>query len=627
MSVSPIVCVIAVATLAIVSSPTYGQGLEGSSNSTVSIEGEESCPTWYLWDSQEQRCICHDIDEVLVCNPATKMVSLVHGHCITYDNESNTTSVAKCAYTFFSRNNATWFTELPSNPNHLNAMCSEWNRDGSLCSQCKEGYGLTITNLYMRCVKCSHSEGVGWLLFFTLQLIPVTVMFAIIIVFRLSIAKPPMNAFVIFSQLSSVILYKNAARFQTPFLSNCASDVFITLRSIYLPILSLWSLSFSHVPKATDFCVAPRLIHQQSHLLSYTSNIYVLLLIAMAYLLIELHARNYRLIVWLWRPFFKCFVRFSRVWNPKLSAIDTFATFLLISYHRFIVLSYFIYAFQRIYRLGKSLDSGIVLSYNPTVSYFSRDHSPYMIVSLFILLTLILPPAIVLAFYQISCCKSCLKCFRLTEWQSLHLFVELFQGCYKDGTGGSHDLRFTASLYLFLRLVLLLTYTLCSYSNFSGCDNITSLILLLSMLLFIAVAQPYRNKIMNRVDIVVLFMLILILALFFVISKSRDTTVNAITLSSVLLLVAIPQVIFYSFLFYKLCIGISKLCCSQNVFNKLRICCFNKPFHYEDELTVSQINSCILLELSEGRFDSSYNEENLSSSVTDYSAATSDLSS
>lgn len=627
MSASSTVYVIAVATLAIVASPSHEQGREVSNNSTVSVEGEESCPTWYLWDSQKQQCVCHDINEILVCNPATKSAFLVHGHCMTYDNETNTTSVAKCAYTLFSRNNASWFTELPSNPNHLNAMCAEWNRDGSLCSQCKEGYGLSITNLYMRCVKCLHSEGVGWLLFFTLQLIPVTVMFVIIIVFRLSIAKPPMNAFVLFSQLSSVILYTNAASFQTPFLSNFASDVFITLRSIYLPILSLWSLSFSHVPKVTDFCVASRLIHQQSHLLSYTSNIHVLLLIAMAYILIELHARNCQLVVWLWRPFFKCFARFSRVWNPKLSAIDTFATFLLISYHRFIVLSYFIYAFQRVYSLRKSLDNGIVLSYNPTVSYGSHDHLPYMIVSLFILLTLILPPAIILAFYQTSCFKSCLKCFRLTRLQSLHLFVELFQGCYKDGTGGSRDLRFTASLYLFLRLALLLVYTLCSYSDFPGCDNITSLALILAMLLFIALAQPYKNKNMNKVDIVVFVMLILILALFSAISMSRDTTVNAITLSCVLLIVAIPQVIFYSFLIYKLCIGISKLCCSQNIHNKCRICCFNKPFHCEDELTVSQINSYILLELSEGRFDSSYNEDNLSSSVTDYSATTSDLSS
>ena len=434
MSISPIVYVIAVATLVL--SPSCEQVIEGSRSSTVSIDSEHGCTTWYHWDGQMQKCVCRGINDVLMCNPVMKTVSLAYGYCMTYDNDTGSLSVAKCVYTIFNRDNASWFTMLPKNPVYLNDVCSEWNREGFLCSQCKEGFGLSIANLYMRCVECSYSEGIGWLLFFTLQLIPVTIMFAIIIVFRLSIAKPPMNAFVIFSQLSLVMLYKNAARFQTPFLTNSVSEVFITLRSIYLPVLSLWNLSFSHVPKLTDFCVASYLVHQQSHLLSYITSIYVLLLIAMSYILIELHAKNCRIIVWLWRPFFKCFVRFSRVWNPRLSAIDTFATFLLLSYHRFIVLSYFIYAFQRIYSQDKILDNKIVLSYNPTVSYFQHDHLPYMIVSLFILLILILIPAIVLAFYQTSCFKSCLQCFHLTKLQSLHIFVELFQGCYKDGTDG-----------------------------------------------------------------------------------------------------------------------------------------------------------------------------------------------
>ena len=340
-----------------------------------------------------------------------------------------------------------------------------------------------------------------------------------------------------------------------------------------------------------------------------------------------MYAKNCRIIVWLWRPFFKCFICCTRVWNPRLSAVDTFATFLLLSYNRFIIFTYFVYAFQHVYSQNGSLDSRIVLSYNPMVSYFDRDHHlPYVIVSLFILSTLILTPAILLAFYQTSYFRSCLDYLRVSKLQSLHIFVELFQGCYKDGTNGSRDLRFIASLYLFLRLVLLLTYTLCSYSDFLGCDNLTSLVLLLAMLLFIAVAQPYKNKNMNKVDIMVLIILILMLALLSATSNSRNTTVNAIVLSSVLLLVAAPQVIFYSFLVYKLSLSIRKLYCSQKIFNKHHICCCNKPFHSKakDELTLSEINSCILLELSVGRFDSSYHEENLS--VTDNSSVTNSLS-
>ena len=105
-----------------------------------------------------------------------------------FDNDTGTTHVGKCFYTLFNRLNESWYTHLPRNPVHLNeVICGQWSQRDYLCSQCREGYGLSVANLYMRCVECSLSEGVSWLLFCLLQLIPVTIMFAVIIVFRLSI--------------------------------------------------------------------------------------------------------------------------------------------------------------------------------------------------------------------------------------------------------------------------------------------------------------------------------------------------------------------------------------------------------------------------------------------------------
>ena len=585
------------------------------SNDTTSeylLGSDDSCPTWHLWNNKTKECTCQGLKKHVICNQANKTVSLAYGYCMTFDNETKETHVGKCYYTVFSRYNDSWYQVLPKDPIDLNeVMCSRWHREGYLCSQCRKGYGLSVANLYMRCVECTLSEGVAWLLFFMLQLIPVTVLFFIVIIFRLSITQPPMNVFVMYSQLSLVLVYQNAARFQTPFLSSSVSSIFVTIRSIYLPVLSLWNLSFGHISKLTDFCVHSRLVYQQSYLFTYITNIHVLLLVVMAYILIELHARNCRIVVWLWRPFSKCFIRCTRVWNPRLTTVDTFATFLLLSYNRFIILSYFIYAFQQVYSLNDPLDSRIVLSYNPMVSYFDRHHLPYILVSFVVLLTLVLTPAIILALYQTKFFKSCLECFGLNKFQSLRIFVELFQGCYKDGTSGTRDLRFTASLYLFLRLAILFSFTLCSYSDFLGCDAVTSLILLLATLLFIAVAQPYKEKSMNKVDIILFMMLILMLTLLSATSESSDTTVNAIVLSCVLFLVAIPQVIFYSLLVYKLSCSMSKLYCSQRMLKACHICHCYKQLGKEVELT----NSTLLLELSSGRFDSSYQEESLLSTI------------
>ena len=289
------------------------------------------------------------------------------------------------------------YTTLPLNLSDLDQfMCSQWHREGYLCSTCEKGYGLSLANFYMNCVKCTLSEGVGWLLFFVLQVMPVTIMFIIVVTFRLSIARPPMNAFVVHSQVSLVLIYLNASRFHTPYLSSSVSQTFITTRSILLPILGIWKLGFfSHIEKLTNFCVTVHLNHQQYYFLTYTTNIHVLLLIVTTFIFIELHARNCRIIVWLWRPFYKCFVRCTRVWNPRLTTIDTFATFLLLSYSRLIILSYFIYAFQRVYTLDKALSSRIVLLYNPTMHYFDHNHLPYALVHFFMLLVLVLIPAFI----------------------------------------------------------------------------------------------------------------------------------------------------------------------------------------------------------------------------------------
>ena len=85
-------------------------------------------------------------------------------------------------------------------------MCEGWGREGYLCSDCKRGYGLTIANVFTKCVECKLSMKAAWLSYFMLELIPLIMLFFVVSVFRISLAKPPMNAYVIFCQLSLALL-------------------------------------------------------------------------------------------------------------------------------------------------------------------------------------------------------------------------------------------------------------------------------------------------------------------------------------------------------------------------------------------------------------------------------------
>ena len=570
------------------------------------IQSTGDCPTWHIFDRETKKCICQDLKDVVKCDQKTKTVSILYGYCMTFDNKTKVTQVGYCFYTLFSRFNSSFYTVLPPNPSELNQfMCSPWHREGNLCSQCEETYGLSIANLYTKCVKCSIKEGVGWLLFFLLELVPVTILFVVVILFRISITRPPMNAFVLHSQLSLVVIYVNAHRFQMPFLSGPASQIFIQLRNIILPVLGIWNLGlFNLIEEPTRFCVDSQLNHLQFYFLTCVTSIHVLLLVIITFVLIELHARNCRLIVWLWRPFLKRFIRFTRVWNSRLTVVDTFASFLLLSYFRLVTFSYFIYAFQPAYMMDADMSHRKVLLYDPEVAYFGLDHIPYVVINLVVLLVLVLTPAIVLALYQFQLFQKCLRLFRC-KCVSLRVFVDLFQGYYKDGTGGTKDLRFTASLYLFLRLGLLFAYVMCGFTDFVNCDTLIFILIILAALLFIILAQPYKNIMLTKVDSVLLLLLIFTGVLFGSVSQNTDTSVNAIVLSCVLILVSVPQIIFYSFLLYKVSLSIYKGSWCQKI---LTNCNFHHETSSSEERTLSQIESSILEELSNDRFNSSYQE-------------------
>ena len=63
--------------------------------------------------------------------------------------------------------------------------------------------------------------------------------------------------------------------------------------------------------------------------IEYIYVLYPLLLIFITWLCIELHARDFRLVVYLWKPFHRCIAKVRRNWSANDSVIHAYATFLL----------------------------------------------------------------------------------------------------------------------------------------------------------------------------------------------------------------------------------------------------------------------------------------------------------
>ena len=102
------------------------------------------------------------------------------------------------------------------------------------------------------------------------------------------------------------------------------------LKSLFL-FCGIWSLNFIRfiVP---PFCVSRKLQLIHVEFFGYISVVYVLFLIFLTWVCIELHGRNFKLFVVLWRPFHRCFIKLQRGWDKTSSMVDIFASFFLLSH-------------------------------------------------------------------------------------------------------------------------------------------------------------------------------------------------------------------------------------------------------------------------------------------------------
>ena len=220
------------------------------------------------------------------------------------------------------------------------------------------------------------------------------------------------------------------------------------------------------------------------------------------YFLLDLHAYNFRPIVWLGRPIHRCFAQFQRQLNVKTSIIEAFATFLLLSYLKILCVSFDLLVPTQVYdKHGKSL--GLYLYYDGGIHFFGKEHLPYAILIITLLFNVL--PLLLLLLYPLQCYQRCLGNCR-GSWPGLHIFVDAFQDCYKNGTvGGTRDCRYFAAVYLIVRIMLLAVYAVTLTALFFG----VGLLILIALALSVAIIQSYRQDlaIYNTVDIVLILMM------------------------------------------------------------------------------------------------------------------------
>lgn len=381
----------------------------------------------------------------------------------------------------------------------LNAeICGPLFREGLLCSKCISGYGIPLYSNIEQCVKCHHDNSAWlWLIYIALELAPPTIFYWLVIIFNVSTTSPPYTAIVFFSQLFGVVYKINAYIRLT--LKIHTNRIFL---SSVLTLINIWNLDiFQHI--IPPFCVSSKLTNLHAMLFEYISALYPLVLIFVTYAAIELHARNCRPLVILWKPFHGWFAKCRRNLDPKSSVITGFATFISLSVSK-VMFTTFLILFPGSYK-GNSTRFTYKSLYDPQVEgnssseYLRSMASTYYTIPLLVVILLVHIPILLLLLYPIKIFRRLLSYCGRSKYRTILVLVDTFQGHYKDGTTGTFDYRAASSISFLFRLALC---ELCfSHTQRMGIPIHTSLLPLIMLLLFTSlfygVVQPCKKKYMN----------------------------------------------------------------------------------------------------------------------------------
>ncbi len=435
-------------------------------------------------------CICLNVSGIS-CDKNQRKAYVYRDTCMTYDNTTGSLFVGECAYR----------QKQLINLKHINysqlneAMCGKLNRQGLLCSLCKEGYGVAVNRYNHICVSCRDHERYDWALFLLLELGPLTAVCAVIILFRISLASPYVNSFVFFSQIVSVVYYHNPYSFYF--------GVEIVNIKLTYPILSfygLFNLDFfaSFLP---GICLHQGLNSLHILVINYVKALYPMFIITLCYFLIKLYDRNIRLLHFLWKPFEMCLKTFHKNQVPTTSIIDSFTTLIILSYTKFLYVSFPLVKLISVYKTNETsaeyTEEMYRYYFNPSVSILSSFNAIYFILGVFVLVFFVGFPPIFLILYPLHPTQFCIGKLPSRVHIALVTFADTFLGAFRDGTKRGRDCRSFAGFYFVFRILLFVIFV----SSMEWLDQyLCQQILILVGLLVFAIVRPYKASFFNKLD-------------------------------------------------------------------------------------------------------------------------------
>ena len=464
-----------------------------------------ACPTW-LYLSEKGWCTCgSSVHDVMTCDNETQEVSIRRSFCLTsFDGDTGKAVIGSCLFAQHHGHGADsdkgLYIKVNGNLSQQDQqLCGYVNREGQLCGRCRSNHYMSAYSYDFKCHQCHNGHTIAnAVVYFTVAFFPVTLFLVAVVSLHISVSSPHLNIPILLCQLYSL------PDTVWVFLQNTRGTNLEVFVSFVETVYGIWNLDFF---RAIIPPICLPLTTMQVIALDYLVAAYPLFLLVCFYVLVTAHDRGCRLVVRLWRPFLWCSARIRQQWNIRLSIIDAFATFILLSYIKFVSVSGELILSTPVFNIHGSR-IGHFMFYDGTVEFMGQQNMPYFMIAIIILVISIVF-ILLLILYPMKWFQVFLNKCHLNS-PGLRMFMECFQGYYRDRSDGGWECRYFAAVYPMLRIVATSLYGLTHNKLFFA----LAIVILIGVVAIILVVRPYKKQqdIYNKLDAIFLMTMVVFCA-------------------------------------------------------------------------------------------------------------------
>ena len=488
-------------------------------------------------------CSRKNIDGNHVCN-VNSYVYVSRSSCVSSVNGNNNKTnivIGNCPHYYPNPTFCIHILNLTDSKMSLRDSCSS-EMSGRLCGRCLDG-GIAINSPSSHCGICHELSG---LIYFSAQILPLTIFILFIFVFHITITSPGMNALMFFSQMITLdfpgSMYPSWIRDANVF-ANSLSSILQVVSPMTLPY-SIWNLNFL-IPLSSSnisVCFSNKMNTIETIGLQYVIALYPLILLLFLYIWICFYENGIRPIHYITRPIHRILARMWRALEITPSLMDGCAVLFIICFTKIALTSLKLLHYTTWYSLDGS-QRGTVFYYDGSIDYFQTKHLGFGIAAMAFLLIFVACPTICFLLYPCMWFQKLLDKSKV-RYHGLVVISDIFMGTFRDRTMSSVDYRYCAGFYLLFRIFCICLYYIPNVQVLLIVETGFSLI----VAGFFMICRPYKQNIINLIDFSI-FLLLSILSALCLIDIESDSHLG-LRISAGLLFV--PFIVFSVYVLYLL---------------------------------------------------------------------------